>query len=60
MKKTTMTCSMSGVPRMTQTNVLVTARTVRHRLIEQNDKARPSGSEHASVTAKVRQVSPNP
>ena len=47
---------MSGVPRMIQIKVRVSQRRGAKRLMEPRQTTRPSGSEAASVTAKIRQV----
>ena len=55
----TMICSISGVPRMIQTNVLTAPRRGAQRLMEPNATTSPSGRENTSVQKKSSQLSRN-
>ena len=57
---TTNSCSISGVPRMHQTNVLLTALSGLNLDIEQNAISNPSGRENSKVPANSLQFSKNP
>ncbi len=55
-----MTCSISGVPRMTHTNARESHLSGLNRLMEQNAIGRPSGMAQSSVMRKIRHVTPKP